>query len=165
MVNPLNIYIFATLMHECKRTAVYQLRLSSLQLGQAQQAESMMDSFQNDFRFARPPDSGSGGHDEDDEPLFGGDESFMDNQQHAGPSSWRKRFRPEFGEANGAFHDLPNGHAAHEDAAFDESFTVGPSRDENTELYAILNLDKDATTQDVLRSYRSLAVSFQYAVY
>lgn len=122
-----------------------------------------MASFENDFRFARPPDRASDG--EDDEPIFGGADSFVEGgHQHAGPSNWRKRFRPAFDdEANDNLNGFPNGHATNttEDAAFDESFQVGPARDENTELYAILNLDKDASTQDVLRSYRSLAVSFQ----
>lgn len=127
-----------------------------------------MASFENDFRFARPPDKASSSNnaaEDDDEPIFGGEDSFLD-QQHPGPSNWRKRFRQGFddddnlnGNLRGVF---PNGRPpSSEDTPFDESFQAGPSKDENTELYAILNLDKDASTQDVLRSYRALAVSFQ----
>ncbi|KAK9893625.1 hypothetical protein P389DRAFT_163971 [Cystobasidium minutum MCA 4210] len=126
-----------------------------------------MASFENDFRFARPPDKASSSNnaaEDDDEPIFGGEDSFLD-QQHPGPSNWRKRFRQGFddddnlnGNLRGVF---PNGRPpSSEDTPFDESFQAGPSKDENTELYAILNLDKDASTQDVLRSYRALAVSF-----
>jgi DnaJ-class molecular chaperone len=32
---------------------------------------------------------------------------------------------------------------------------------EHSEMYAVLNLDKDASTEDVLRAYRTLAVAFQ----
>lgn len=122
-----------------------------------------MESFENDFRFSRPPDGQSSDAGlEDDEPIFGAEDSFMDHQQYAGSSSknsnWRRRYRPAFDEDS---ENTTAGLQNNGDAAFDESFQVGPSSDENTELYAILNLDKAASTQDVLRSYRSLAVSFQ----
>lgn len=131
-----------------------------------------MASFENDFRFARPPDSkasGGAAAEDDDEPIFGGDDSFLDQQHHAGPSNyWRKRYRPTFDDDDDVlkskFNGFPNGKATlnEDNSPFnDESFQVGPSQDENTELYSILNLDKEASTQDVLRSYRALAVSFQ----
>lgn len=119
-----------------------------------------MASFEDDFRFSRPPDGHAGAslEDDDDEPIFGAEDSFADQQN---PSSWRKRWRPDYGDENygAGLNGLPK---LNEDAkTFDESFQAGPASDENTELYAILNLDKDASTQDVLRSYRGLAVSFQ----
>lgn len=124
-----------------------------------------MASFENDFRFSRPPDAQAGpsaGAD-DDEPIFGAEDSFLGGEQREGASNssnWRKRWRPDFDDDT--FGSRLNGFPRRrDDAAFDDSLQEGPSADENTELYAILNLDKDASTQDVLKAYRSLAVSFQ----
>jgi hypothetical protein len=121
-----------------------------------------MASFESDSRFARLPNGHVNDEEDDDEPIFG-DESFVSNPADGGtgapgPSnSWRKKYKPEFGDEDNSDNKL-NGNHAHEES----SFQVQPSSEENSELYAILNLDKDATSQDILRSYRSLAVAFQW---
>lgn len=122
-----------------------------------------MASFEDDFRFSRPPN----GHvttsveGDDDEPIFGAEDSFAEEHDQQRARSWRKRWRPDFAdEKNGSgLNGFPGSNG---DATFDgEPFSAGPASDENIELYALLNLDKEASTQHVLKSYRSLAVAFQ----
>ena len=97
---------------------------------------------------------------EDDEPIFGasssssGSSSTGQRGHHPGngSSSWRAFDEKDYAAAaaaDGESSDMPSGSG------------VPASGSSETELYAILNLDKDCSTEDVLRSYRSLAVAFQ----
>lgn len=117
-----------------------------------------MTTLADDARFSRPPAAqhGWGAAEEDDEePAFG----F---------SSRAGRQRDKlFGDGNGwaadgsidddEKHDART--AAGHPGLGSDSTTVTP---QHTELYAILNLETSAAPEDVLRSYRALAIAFQY---
>ena len=120
-----------------------------------------------DWRFAKPA-SYTQAHvddddDEDDEPIFGSSSSSSSSStdrhgEHTGNSSSQRRAFDEkdyaaASAADGESSDMPSGSGA----------PASGSGSTDTELYAILNLDKECSTEDVLRSYRSLAVAFQSA--
>lgn len=125
-----------------------------------------MATFESDFRFSRPPNEHASSslhaesredEDNDDEPIFG-DVTF--SSDHAGPSDWRRRYHPSFDDSREGTNATNYNNGSY-DTAYEDSFQVEPGSDENSELYACLNIDKDASSQDILRSYRALAVAFQ----
>ena len=115
-----------------------------------------MASLADDFRFASTS-AASTSHrnaaeddDEVDEPIFG--EASTSNGH-----SWRSRFE----NGKSIFDD-------EEDSARPKASTSRIDEEaevaENSELYAILNVEKDCSQDEILKSYRSLAVAFQYAL-
>lgn len=108
----------------------------------------------DDFRFASSSSASiSQRYEEEiDDPIFGSGEPTGSNGH-----SWRSRFE--------------NGKSIFDDEQDDDrhprastSKLVEPEPAENSELYAVLNVEKDCSQEDILKSYRSLAVAFQYAM-
>lgn len=115
-----------------------------------------MASLADDYRFVNSPIASSSSssypvnEDDEDEPIIG-DSSKRDNGTYE--SYIRKGFEEE--NEDSFEHSTDRSHRR-------ENGQVGvQASQENTELYSILNLDTNASTEDVLRAYRSWAVAFQ----
>lgn len=118
-----------------------------------------MATLEDDYRFAKPRSTSAGIFDDEEEPLFGSSSSSQ-----SGANSYSEYIRRNL-QGDSAVDDAEHGHAS---SARRPPRSNGKSRaadedesQEHSEMYAVLNLDKDASTEDVLRAYRTLAVAFQ----
>lgn len=145
-----------------------------------------MATLADDFRFQRPRagyGSGRSGY-EGDEAGYGHGDDGDDEEEEEDPlfgdggaaggangSSYRSYFSKgtfedkdddRKGNAKYALPPRDNERQRRRREGQARDATSGPSSDENSELYAVLNLEKDASNEDVLKSYRTLAVAFQW---
>lgn len=109
-----------------------------------------MASLADDFRFASTSTASLNREEEElDEPIFG----------EAGPSNGSYSWRSRFENGKGIFDDDDDDTGPR---ASTSRLSEEPEAAENSELYTILNVEKDCSQEDILKSYRSLAVAFQY---
>lgn len=110
-----------------------------------------MANLADDFRFASTSAASLSSQQEEevDDPIFGQPSGSN------GQDSWRSRFE--------------NGRSIFDDEDEDTKPRASTSRlteqqseaAENSQLYAILNVEKDCSQEEILKSYRSLAIAFQ----
>lgn len=112
-----------------------------------------MAELAEDERFA-----GSSAQNDDDDDVE--EPVFTDGKRDS--SSWRDRlFEPASWQSSNGVDGSPQSSSNHAGSRQAPSSNVNDNEDQHTELYGILNLEKDARTEDVLKSYRTLAVLFQ----